>query len=134
MTTRWVLTDPATSETWMMPINPNAMTSPQAGKNLQNSYGIDRAYDPGSRQRVNTFLAPPSPTQWEWSGVIRSKDHYDAYVHWTQKPSEIHVTDHLGRTWEVLITAFAPEDRVPTQTVPWRLTYSVKALILRRLS
>lgn len=126
---RWVLTDPATSETWTMPINPNAMTSPFPSKNLSHAYGVLR----GS-ERAQSFLHPPALVQWEWRGVIRSQEHHDTYLHWAAKSSEVHVTDHLGRTWEVLITAFEPEDRKPTARTEWRMRYAVRAVITRRVS
>jgi hypothetical protein len=126
---RWTLTDPATSESWTMPINPNAMTSPQTAKTLRHAYGIRRGVD-----RVRTFKTPNPAVQWEWSGVIRSKEHYDDYVYWASKTGEVHVTDHLGRTWEVFMASFEPEDRQPMANVPWRLRYKVRALLIGRVT
>ena len=130
MTTRWVLTDPATDETWTMPINPDQMTSPHpAPKRLRTQYGIRRGV-----HRIRTFMSAPTANDWEWQGVIRTEEHYDALVAWAQKPNEVHVTDHLGRTWEVLISQFQPTDRKPTVNVPWRLRYRMRALVLRKVS
>lgn len=128
MTVRWTLTYPSTGESWEMTINPNKMASPHESKNL--SFGR------GSRgiQRPATFKVPSGVVNWEWSGVINSKEHYDSLLEWSKKSDEVHVTDHFGRTFEVLIQKFAPEDRRPTGTKPWRLTYTMQAMILRRVS
>lgn len=127
--TRWTLTDPATSETWEMPINPDTATSPHAPKSIKTAYGIRSGED-----RVRSFKGVASAKSWEWSGVIRTEAHYETYVTWAAKPGEIHVTDHLGRTWEVFIEAFVPEERKPTKTTPWRYRYTVRALVMRRVS
>lgn len=130
MTTRWVLSDPATAETWTMPINPDSMTSPWQGKTLKNA-SANRA----GLHRPRTFMSTPStPVTWEWSGVIRSKQHHDDLLYWAQKDYEVQVTDHLGRTWEVAMNQFIPEDRKPMANVPWRLRYTMKVFILRRVS
>ena len=130
MTVRWVLFDPATSESWTMPINPNAMTSPEpTKKNLKHVSGV--LYN---KETLRTFMNRPTLHEWEWKGVIRTKEHYDAYVYWMGKTGAVQVTDHLGRTWEVFLKVFDPEDRRPMATVPWRLNYTVKSVVTRRIS
>ena len=134
---RWILQDPKADESWTMPINPDRMTSPHPKKSLRHAYGVwlgGKPYGPESRDAIRTFLTPPSLTEWQWEGVIRSEEHYQAYVHWTEKSHEVRVTDHLGRTWEVLFSRFEPEDRRPMKNVPWRLRYKVTAQITRRIS
>lgn len=126
---RWTLSDPATSETWAMPINPDAMTSPFPGKSIVTAYGSRRG-----RRRPRTVMTPPPIVEWEWEGVIRTEAHYDQLHTWATKGREVHVTDHLGRTWEVLLQAFIPEDRKPTPQTPWRMRYSMRSLILRRVA
>ena len=131
MTIRWVLTDPATAETWQMPINPNEMTSPFGSKNLKHSYGARGFW--GGTERVALFQLPPGVVEWEWKGVIRTKEHYDSYVYWASKKGVVHVTDHLGRTWVVFLRSFEPEDRRPMATVPWRLKFTVKAMLVGQM-
>jgi hypothetical protein len=126
-TTRWVLTDTVTAETWTMPINPDSMSSPLQGRTLKFGYGY--RLDP----RVRAFSGQREPVEWEWSGVIRSKSHYDALVAWAEKSVAVDVTDHLGRTFRVFLTEFNPTDRRPTPRVSWRLRYAMKALILERV-
>jgi hypothetical protein len=128
MTTRWRLHDPVTDETWIMPINPNTMTSPHPQKSLATAYGTRRGTD-----RIRTFMTPEAIVSWEWGGVIRSKEHYDELVRWSRKPGEVHVTDHFGRTWVVVFEKVVPTDRVPTANVPWRLRYTMRSMILREV-
>lgn len=127
--TRWVLTDPTVPESWTMPINPDSMSSPFGTREMSTSYGSLLG-----QRRLRTFLTPASAVQWEWSGVIRTKEHHDALEAWSRKPGKVHVTDHLGRTFEVLIASFEPTDRRPTPNVPWRLRYTMKTMLLRRIS
>jgi len=126
-TTRWVLRDTATDETWTMPINPDSMSSPFQGRAFK--FGRGTRLD----QRVRAFSGSREPVEWEWGGVIRSKSHYDRLTQWAEKSVAVDVTDHLGRTFRVFITEFTPTDRRPTPRVSWRLRYTVKALILERV-
>jgi hypothetical protein len=66
--------------------------------------------------------------------VIRTKAHHDDLETWSKKPGKIHVADHLGRSFEVMILSFEPTDRKPTPSTPWRMRYTMKTLLLRRLS
>lgn len=126
-TVRWTLRDTATLVLWTMPINPDSMSSIHPRRNLRFGYGTRT--DP----RIRAFSGSREPIDWEWSGVIRSKSHYDQLVLWAEKSVAVDVTDHLGRTFRVFITEFNPTDRKPTPTVPWRLRYTMKALILERV-
>lgn len=110
-----------------MPINPDSMTSPHPTKNLTFAKGIRRGHS-----RSRTFMTPPPPVEWTWEGPIRTQAHHDALEEWATK-GEVHVTDHLGRSWAVVMQSFDPIDRRPTPQTPWRMRYSMTALILRQL-
>lgn len=125
---RWTLTDPATAETWTMPINPDSMTSPHPPKDFASfAKGIK-----GGHNRSRSFMVPASPVEWTWEGAIRTPEHHDALEAWSKKGT-VRVTDHLGRTWEVVMQRFEPSDRRPTPNTPWRMRYSMTALILRQV-
>lgn len=126
-TTRWVLVDVHTDETWTMPINPDQMSSPLQDRSIATSYGTQAGPD-----RVRSFVTPTAAKEWTWGGVIRTKAHYDQLAYWARKSRKVRVTDHLGRTFEVLMQAFAPVDRRPTGQTPWRLRYEMTTLVLRR--
>ena len=131
---RWVLTDVDTSEFWVMPINPNSMSSPHLDRQLSTVYGTKAVSGVGGFEGVRSFRTPSPAKEWSFGGVIRTKAHYEALEAWSKKPGKVHVTDHLGRTFEVIIQSFSPEDRKPTPSVSWRLNYTMSTLLLRRVS
>lgn len=124
---RWVLRDTVTGETWTMPINPDLMGSPFPRKQFKHGLGWRRD------GRLSTFRGPSPAVEWEWAGVIRTKEHYDRLAQWAAKSVAVDVTDHLSRTFRIYITEFNPVDRSPTPRVPWRLRYTMKARILERV-
>lgn len=122
---RWTLREVATDETWTMPISPDSMTSPEPKRALRTA---------GRQARKRVFQTPPPPRDWEWGGVIRTKQHHDTLLAWSLKDAEIDVTDHLDRTYRVAITEFSPTDRASTPRTPWRQRYTMKATILGRIA
>lgn len=132
---RWTFYDPETFETWTVPINPDGMTSmdpPQ--KNVL--YGPGRALDTagGAKPRNVSFLAKPPSWDWEFSGVMRTKAHYDNFVTWVSKPYPVHLTDHVGRELRIYLTDFVPQEFPKPSRIQWRLRYTVKAKILERVT
>lgn len=128
ITQRWTLADVATSEVWTMPINPDSMSSPIRRRNLRYALG-------GRQDRRLRAMRVAAPAEdWEWSGVIRTQAHYDALLAWAKKPGAIDVTDHLGRTFRVVITDFVPTDRKPTRRTTWRLRYTMKTKLLEEIA
>lgn len=127
MTIRWKFRDTVTGEVYTVPINPDSMSSVDGKKAVRHGRG--RKQD----SRVNTILSAPPPQAWEFGGAIRTKAHYDALENWAERPNAVEITDHLGRTFRVVITDFLPVDRNPTPLTPWRLRYTVKTNILKRL-
>lgn len=127
-TLRWALIDHSVPETWVMPINPDSMSSPVM-KRRQLTFGNGYRQD----TRVRTFERPAPAMEWEWSGVIRTQEHYDQLVHWAEKGVAVVVQDHLGRVFRVFITDFLPTDRTPTHRTSWRMRYTMKARILERV-
>jgi cell wall-associated NlpC family hydrolase len=113
VTTRWRFTDPVGGDTYTVPINPNTMTSPfrKTSVSLQGSpHGEVRA------------LAKTTPVEWSFGGVIRTQAHYDALLAWTQKPNPVTITDHLGRTHTIILSAFNPEDARAALPTKWNYT------------
>ena len=128
LTTRWKFYDPVLDETWTMPINPDSEANPSRNK------GLAFARNARSGGRYSTIRQVPTPLEWEFGGVIRTKEHHDALDDWMGRRRVIHVTDHLHRKYEVLLTDFQVTERYPTRHVRWRLRYSMKALLLRQLA
>lgn len=129
MTVRWTFAEVGTTETYTMAINPDSMTSPTQDKNLTTAFAIA-----DGRLGGRTFRSRAEAKEWEFSGVIRTQAFHDALEAWSRKPGKVRITDHLGRTFEVMFTSFEPVDRKPTPSVPWRLRYTMKTLLFRRIA
>lgn len=126
---RWRLRDVETGDTWTMPINPNQMSSPTRGRNISTVYGTRKG-----PHRLRSFQTPTDAAEWTFGGVIRTEQHYLDLVEWAKKDRKVRITDHLGRTFEVLMEALDAVDRRPTPAAPWRMTYTMKTLLLRRIA
>lgn len=124
MTTRWVFEDTVNPETYTVPINPNEMTSPH-----KTHVTIAAPVSPVDG-RIRATRNFPLPREWSFSGVIREQTHHDALLAWVAKPYPIFITDHLERTWYVLLTEFAPVERRTNIKAPDRYTYEVKGYVL----
>lgn len=126
---KWVFQDPVTSDVYHFAINPNQMNSPFVARNIQMAHGTH-----AGPQRIRAIDLPAtSPATWTFSGVIRAKEHHDALRSWAKKNRVIRITDHLGRTFEVIVASFNPTDRTPTPTVPWRGNFDMSCLVLREI-
>lgn len=128
-TVRWRFRDPSNGDVWDFTINPDQMTSPTKEKNVRHTLGVGTEYG-----RFATVQAAPRPREWTFSGVIRSKQQHDILESWYERTGVLHVTDHLSRTFEVMLQGFEVSERKPTKAVTWRLRYTMKTLLLRQLS
>jgi hypothetical protein len=113
--TRWVFHDPVALESWTVPFNPNKMSSPYRKKaqDLTPASPID------GRIRVTEV---DQPVEWSFSGMIRTQAHYDELLRWRDKANPVTITDHLGRTFTILLTNFAPEDVRSSNPTKWSYT------------
>ena len=126
MTVRWVIRDTVTDESITVPVNPNKMGSPTAARTLKWSFapdGVLRGIDTGAER----------PVSWTFSGVLLDKNHYDLLLAWAQRDTVLHITDHLDRTFEVIIERYDPIERRPSGTRPWRATYTITCLLLKAI-
>ncbi len=123
---RWKFKDVASTAEAVLPINPNEMSSPYYGKNI-TSYGTGVLW---GTERLRAFQAPPQILEVTWSGVILAKDHYDLLLAWQIARKTVRVTDHLERTFDVIIKSFDPVERLPTARHDWRANYTMTVLLL----
>lgn len=130
MITRWLFHDPATGESWTVPINPNEMTDPMARtRNFQ--FGVaSRSSNLPAPAVIRGIENASEPVEWSFGGVIQTQDHHERLESWSRRPGEITITDHFARTWTVLMKTFEPTERRPTLSKPWRFTYTMRALVL----
>lgn len=130
MTVRWTFDDPTVPESFTVPINPNEMGSPHQVRDIAMAAG-----SLGGLNRIRIVdKVPQVPKEWAFGGVIRTKEHHDELLRWTKKKHPIHVSDHLGRTFEVIIKNFEPVDRTPTPNVPWRLRFTLTTFLLKEIT
>lgn len=127
MVQRWTLHDPRLDETYVFPVNPNAMTSPHGPRSLTILATAPVNDAPNSAGRI--IEAQPDPYEWQFSGFIRTKGHHDALHKWARKVNRVELTDHLDRTWSIRFTQFDPTEQRPREYVPWKFTYTVKAIM-----
>lgn len=131
---RWVFEDLEAAETYTHPINPREAGSPFPVRSLTFAQGAAWMDQDTGIQRTRVFEAPAAPVDWQFGGVIRTQEHHDELLRWSKKSNEVRVSDHLGRTFEVIIKSFRPVERRATPATPWRMTYTMQTLVLRRLA
>ena len=123
---RWLFEDPVASTSYRVPINPNKMSSPFPEKDLDtltNVYG-----------RIRTLWQNSNAVhEWTFSGVIRDIDHHDALVEWGKKQNLINITDHLGRTFQVLPQRVDITEKRPSARIPDKFDYTFTVLVLKEL-
>lgn len=125
MTTRWTFT--TTGDSMTLEVNPFEMNDSQGGAAV-------REY---SRTLAGDFVASSSPSElveWAWTGNTYTQAQYQSLDAWARKQTPVQITTHLGRTYRVYMKSFEPEDRTPTQTKPWRHRYTMRAMVLGRVS
>lgn len=124
---RWLFQDPqATLADYRVPINPNRMSSPYLGKQLDTL--------PNLRGRLRTRQSPPVPFEWTFSGVIRTQAHHDSLLAYSQADNNIHITDHLGRQWDVIPQRFNPTEKRPSVRIADKYDYEFVSLVIGRLA
>lgn len=120
MTVRWTLTDGATTYTFK--VNPYEMTS------TSPTYTKDSSPSP-VRGNPMSMSSKPTPTDWSFTGKAYNQQQYDDLLTWYEIERPLVLTDHLGRSWNVLLYSFGPKDvRRPGTTTKWQ--YEMKAYIL----
>lgn len=125
---RWIFQEVSTGTTHTVEINPNKASSPMLPKTLTFSSRLDSA------GRIAGVSEKVRPKDWTFEGVIFTQTHHDALIEWAKKPGKVRITDHLGRTFEVMMQKIQVTDRRPTPLNDWRFTYSFACLVLRRIA
>lgn len=120
---RWLFEDPVTLDSWQFEINPNEGGSPAYSKNIV--YSATCAPD----GKVVVFEGRDEPKKLEFSGVLLTQEHFEAFAEWYEKRYQVNVTDDLGRTFSVIIDRFDPT-RQRALHYPWKHTYRVSATIV----
>lgn len=143
---RWTFFDVETSESVVLPLNPNEMSSPTFQRSTKSAWtsrfsargtagGGNGAEPDNGRGRPRLFdSGPSSPTDFTFSGIIQSEAHYELLLEWAKRCNLLRVTDHLGRTFEMIIQRFEPVEQRPTATNLWKMHYTMSCLLLKVVS
>lgn len=126
---RWVLEDVGAVESIVLPLNPNKMDAPTRGRNMTWAWGTAWGQD-----RMRGIDNPGPAPQWTWSGFLFTESHYNLLLAWTKRLARLYLSDHLGRTFEVVIQKFDPVERLPTAKHPWRVDYTMTCLLLKEIT
>lgn len=139
MGNRWILWDPDDPSIlpYYLDINPNRMGSPNIAKNFDHARSARQPKDTISiagMARTRSFKRPSPPATWEFGGVILTQAQHDVLLEWSKRDGKVNITDHLGRTFEVMMQQFDPVERRPTALKQWRFDYTMRVLLLRQLA
>jgi hypothetical protein len=110
-------------ETYVFPINPARMTSP----NAQRVLTVEHTTAPDGQPM--TFEGMPLGVSWSFEGNVLTQDHYEALERFFAYNCRVWLTDHFGRAW---IVALESIDFTEVRALynPWSHSYKAKALIL----
>lgn len=130
MTVRWKFHDTNGGDEIVLPINPKSMGSPHEGpretataSGTGAGFGRLRVFDRGVTR----------PVEWTFDGVILTREHDDLLLAWTKRFSVLRVTDHLDRTFEIIVKSYDSVERLPTANRPWRADYTMTCLMLKEV-
>jgi hypothetical protein len=121
----WRWEDPVEGTVVIMPINPNAGASPKFQKSLSKK----TTTAPGSLGQALIFEGADEPSQFDFSGVLLTEQHYNFILNAWRKRHPVRLTDDLGRTFTIYLESFTPE-RQRNNTYPWKHTYQATAVIV----
>lgn len=122
---RWRITEPVSTDAAIVQINPNKMDAPTTARTMTFAWGEKWGLD-----IMRGIDRPTPPRSWTFGGVLLTEAHYNLLLTWTKRLQVVHITDHLGRTFKVVIQKFDPVERLPTATKPWRADYTMTCLLL----
>lgn len=132
---RWTLHDTDTGATWVFPINPYQMTSPNPPKKFtlfSRAHAFTGTAMVAGVSRAIQLRA--DPYEWQFVGNIRTAEHLATLKTWAAKTNRVQISDHLGRSWRIRITGLEVEEQKPSRLKPYRYGYTAKAVIYDRLT
>jgi hypothetical protein len=121
----WKFEDPIDGTVQIMSINPNEGASPSFRKTLTKM----TTTAPGAGRRALVFEGADEISQFDFSGVLLTKEHYDFILNAWRSRHILRVTDDLGRVFMLYIESFEPR-RLLSRTYPWRHEYSATSVVV----
>lgn len=126
---RWRLHDPVANDYYTFPRNPFRMSSVFARH--QTTSGVS---SPATGTTVRALRPPSKPKDFVFEGKYQTQAFYDAILDWTTRDNPIELRDHYMRTFEVMFMAWDPDESRARVDARWRGGYTVRGLLLRRIS
>lgn len=125
--TQWIFTDPLDASTYMLPHSPREASSPEPRRRQTETFapvGADIAY------------ARSTPSLVEWTFAIRyyNATEVAALRDWCRKKRLIQITDHLGRTYEVVVLRGEAVEGIPSPRRSNRGVFNAACNVVRRVS
>lgn len=99
---RWKFKDLSTLGEYTLAINPNQGGSPGIEKNVGSVHPL------APNRRAIMYEGSGFPSDLTFSGVILTKDHFEALESWAMKRTLIQITDDLGRVFQGVFKSFSP--------------------------
>lgn len=121
----WRFEDLVEGTVLLMPINPNEGASPTYQKSLTKS----TTTAPGGEAQCLIFEGADAVTQFDFSGVLLTQEHYEFVLNAWRKRHPVNLTDDLGRTFTIYFESFSPQ-RTLSRTYPWKHTYQATTVIV----
>ena len=119
---RWRFEDPATGESYTVPMNPKEMKSlwpdrPITVKGTTAAQGQGLAWEGNS-----------TPVEWGFSGAALDYAHHEALRGWVYDHGRIYITDHFGRQITCVLKKFdaTPDGKYKHR---WRHTYEISGYV-----
>lgn len=120
----WVLTDPFSSDSVELEINPTEADSLPLNKTI--TYQTTSSPD----GRTLVFQGRDQAIQMTFTGNVLTEDQYNLFVTWFHKQNQITITDDLGRSYNVIITTWVPHRAKTSLQFPWRHSYTMTVTVI----
>lgn len=127
MRKRWKLSTIDGAQSYTFEISPNSQDNPLPARGYNWEYHHQMGWS--GRRSGRT------PKQWQFSGTLLSQAHYDALLVWVGKRVKITLTDDRGDRYLIRLLSFQPVQAAGGRgNTPWRMTYTMQALVYEALS
>lgn len=119
----WTFLDLVTDVEYVMERNPNTMSSPLLPKSI-NPYINTNA-------KIGHAIQGKAPaSEFTFGGNCRTEAFFNALVYWSENTNPVRITDHLGRSWDVVMTGIDVKEKKYSAHSQWRFSYEMKCLVL----
>lgn len=133
--TAWSFVDPVTSDTYSLPVNPNADNGSNSYTRNVNYEVVAGAYQTAAGDdTIDTMVFESNVEQktFSYQGFVYNQEEYNAFNEWVAKAYPFEMYDDLGRGWLVYINSFQ-YTRVRSRQFPFKHSYEMQGIILQDL-